>query len=74
MVLKASINAMLERETKKEKNLEVRERVVKRAKALEEERKRKEKEQAENEEDEAMLELEREFFEATTSNCLCLGC
>jgi dynein intermediate chain 2 len=39
---KSNVNAIFERETKREKNLEVRERDVKRVKAFEEERKRRE--------------------------------
>lgn len=65
---KSTVNAIFERETKKEKNLEVREREVRRAKAQEEERKRKEKEESNNgEEDDEMRELEEQFFSTTTS-------
>ena len=64
---KSAVNAMLEREAKREKNLEVREREVKRAKAQEEERKRKEENEVEseanNEESEAMRQLEKIFFD-----------
>ena len=65
---KAVVNAMLERETKREKNLGVRELETRRAKAQEEERKRRaqheEGAQEEERKDEAMRELEREFFDS----------
>ena len=66
---KSAVNAMLERETKRERIFEVREREVKRAKAQEEERKRREEKEAEGESNdkdaEAMRQLEEEFFRLT---------
>jgi dynein intermediate chain 2 len=63
---KSTVNAMLERETKRERIFEVREREVKRAKAQEEERKRREEREAEGDskdkDAEAMRQLEEEFF------------
>lgn len=71
---KSAVGALLERESKKEKNQEVRSRELKRAKAQEEERKRKEKEESAHkvntEVDEEMLELEKQFFAATSSDVL----
>ena len=65
---KAAVNAIFERETKREKNLEVREREVRRAKAQEKERLRKEtagtETDASNNEDDMLSSLEREFFNA----------
>jgi dynein intermediate chain 2 len=66
---KSAVNAILERETKREKNLEARERDVKRVKAQEEERKRREEKEVEgaatNNEAEAMRQLETVFFNMT---------
>jgi len=63
---KSIVNAMFERETKREKNLEVRERDVKRARAQEEERMKIEKGEAEfdvdNQEKDELVRLEDEFF------------
>ena len=60
---KASVNAIFERETKREKNLEVREREVRRARAQEKERQRKETEpQVSAEESEMLRGLEAEFM------------
>ena len=60
---------MLERETKREKNLEGREREMKRAKAQEEERKRREEggdgSEVNIEETEEMRQLEQAFFDMT---------
>jgi dynein intermediate chain 2 len=66
---KSAVNAMLEREAKRERIFDVREREVKRAKAQEEERKRKEEKEAEGETNDkdsgAMRQLEEEFFRMT---------
>lgn len=68
---KASVNAIFERETKREKNLEVREREVKRAKAQEDERRKREEkgpeDDANSKESEMLRRLEEEFFSATKS-------
>ncbi len=64
---KSAVNAVLERETKRERLFEVREREIKRAKAQEEEKKRREEKEEETNEKEllAMRQLEEEFFEMT---------
>ena len=62
---KSSMSGIFERETKREKNLEIRERDIRRAKILEEERsKRKESESAENDDTkmEDLMKLEAEFM------------
>ncbi len=63
---KSIVNAMFERETKREKNLEVREREIKRARAQEEERLKREEKEAEidakNREHDELAKLEEEFF------------
>ena len=58
---KSAVNAMLERETKREKNLEVRERDIKRAKAQAEAMKNANEGGGDDREDE-MTKLESEFF------------
>ena len=63
---KSIVNAMFERETKREKNLEVREREIKRANALEEERLRRNREESENDannqESDALHQLEEQYL------------
>ena len=54
---KASISNMFERETKREKNLEAREREIRRTKALQEEKAKAETNEEENNEDSKMEEL-----------------
>lgn len=70
---KSIVNALFEREMRREKNLEVRQREIKRSKAQEEEKKRRE--EIEGESDEAysdketnlLLALEEEFLASTTT-------
>jgi len=56
---KSAINSMFERETKREKNLEIREREIKRAKAQELEKKKKQAKEDKDEKDEEMEETLR---------------
>ena len=60
---KAVINAMFERETRREKNLEVREREVKKLKAQAEERARKEESEKEAKKDDKMEKILRKIDE-----------
>lgn len=60
---KASINAMFERETRREKNLEVREREIRRTNALEEERKKKEAEAKQCNDEEELQEILKKIDE-----------
>ncbi|KAL3792673.1 hypothetical protein HJC23_009401, partial [Cyclotella cryptica] len=68
---KSSVNAIFERESKREKNLEVREREMKRAKAQEEERRKREEDRSEDDADdnesEMLRRLEEDFFAAIKS-------
>jgi dynein intermediate chain 2 len=67
---KSNVNAIFERETKREKNLEVRERDVKRVKAYEEERKRREEKEGDGttntSESDLIRHLEEEFLLLTS--------
>jgi len=67
---KSNVNAIFERETKREKNLEVRERDVKRVKAFEEERKRREEKEGDGttntSESDLIRHLEEEFLLLTS--------
>ena len=62
---KASLGSMFDREARREKNLEVRDREEKRAKAVEESRLKKEKEileLADDDEEDLLLKAEVDFF------------
>ena len=70
---KSAVNNMFERETKREKNLEIRERDIKRTKALEEERLKKASAEN-NEENDAKVEemirrVEEDFLKAIKDDC-----